>query len=146
MATGTINAYTSFISAMGSGSFDLANDTFKVLLTTSSYSPSALHDFLDDITNEVANGGGYTTGGITVTPTWSESGGTYTFDFADLQWTGTGAGFTAHYWVLYKDTGVAATSPLMFYGLLDNTPQSVTVADTQNLNFAVNASGIFTIS
>ena len=147
MALGSITPYDSFITELGKGSFDLINDTFKVLLTTSTYSPSAsLDTVLSDITNEVASGGGYTTGGITITPSWSGTGGVYTFDFADIQWTGTGAGFTAHYWVLYQDTGVAGTSNLMFYGLLDATPASVTVADTQNLNVVPNASGLFTIS
>lgn len=41
--------------------------TVKVLLTTSSYTPNKdTHDYKNDVTNEVANGGGYTTGGAAI--------------------------------------------------------------------------------
>lgn len=62
------------LQAIGSGSagnapnFDYLSDTIKILLCTSSYTPDlAAHDFHNDITNEVANGNGYTTGGATLT-------------------------------------------------------------------------------
>lgn len=59
--------------AVGSGSsggtpnFDYLSDTIKISLHTSSYTPNLdTHDFVDDLTNEVANGNGYTTGGVTL--------------------------------------------------------------------------------
>lgn len=49
------------------GSIDFDTDTFKVMLTTSSYAEDKdAHDFRNDVTNEVS-GTGYTAGGNTVT-------------------------------------------------------------------------------
>lgn len=91
-------------------------DTIKVALTTSTYTPNQdTHDYYDDITNEVANGNGYTTGGTAL------AGKSINYDTATnaiqlrggtAQWTGS---FTARYAVIYKDTGNGATSPLMGY-------------------------------
>ncbi len=48
------------------GTIDLDTDTFKIMLTTSSYAANqATHDFRDDVTNEVV-GTGYTAGGATL--------------------------------------------------------------------------------
>ncbi len=50
------------------GSIDFDTDTFKVLLVTSSYSPDKdTHTKRSDITDEVPNGSGYTTGGAAAT-------------------------------------------------------------------------------
>lgn len=49
------------------GNIDFDTDTFKVMLTTSTYTENKdTHDFRDDVTNEVV-GTGYTAGGNTVT-------------------------------------------------------------------------------
>lgn len=51
------------------GTIDFDTDTFKVMLTTSSYAENKdTHEFRSDVTNEVS-GTGYTTGGNTVTVT-----------------------------------------------------------------------------
>lgn len=97
---------------------DWGTDTIKVLLTTSSYTPNQdTHDFLDDITNEVANGSGYTTGGETLGTkalTYDTASNTVRLDAADTVWTFSGSK-TMRYAVVYKDTGSSATSPLMGY-------------------------------
>lgn len=52
------------------GNIDFDSDTFKCMLVTSSYTPDKdVHDFRDDVTNEVAAGGGYTAGGNAATVT-----------------------------------------------------------------------------
>lgn len=43
------------------GTIDLVNDTIKVILVTSSYTPDADHDFANDLTNELS-GTGYASG------------------------------------------------------------------------------------
>lgn len=51
------------------GSIDFDTDTFRVLLTTATYTEDLdAHDFRNDVTNEVT-GTGYTAGGNTVTVT-----------------------------------------------------------------------------
>jgi hypothetical protein len=92
-------------------------DTIKVSLHTSTYTPNQdTHNFYDDLTNEVANGNGYTTGGQAITtsaPTYDTASNTVRLDATDPSWTS--ASFTARYAVIYKDTGVAGTSPLLGY-------------------------------
>lgn len=45
---------------------DFDSDTIKATLHTSTYSPDrAAHDYVDDLTNELATSGGYTAGGVT---------------------------------------------------------------------------------
>ena len=59
--------YNRALELWANGSIDFDTDTFKVLLTTSSYTENKdTHDFRDDVTNEVT-GTGYTAGGNTVT-------------------------------------------------------------------------------
>lgn len=94
--------YNSFKERMGDGTIDMDNDTFKVMLCTSSYTPAATHTTTANVTNEVS-GTGYTSGGNTLTGvTWNESGGTVTFDAAGTNWTE--ASFTARYAVIYSST------------------------------------------
>ena len=147
MALGSITPYRSFLIDVGSGLFNLDSDTFRLILTTSAYTPNEeTHTRRSDVTDELTTAGGYTANGIAIDATWSYSAGKYVFDFPDETWTGSGAGFTARYWVLFKDTGNSSTSPLMFYGHLDATPSDVVITDGQNLNFNLNASGLFDIA
>lgn len=63
--------YNNLLKYLVTGAVDFDTDTFKVLLTTSSYTEDKdAHDFRNDITNEVT-GTGYTAGGNTVTVTVS---------------------------------------------------------------------------
>jgi len=104
-------------SASSARAVDFDTDTIKVMLCTSTYVPSATsHAVKASVTNEVT-GGGYTAGGVTLTsPTVVDSGGTITFDAADVTWLANATGFTnARYAVIYKDTGTATTSTLIAY-------------------------------
>lgn len=69
------------------------SDTFKAMLTNTA--PVATNHVYSDISgNEVASGGGYTTGGATVTMTPSNSSGTESVaaSAASPTWTGSGGG------------------------------------------------------
>lgn len=103
------------------GSIDLDTDTFKIMLTTSAYTPNQdTHDFRDDVTNEIT-GTGYTAGGATLT------GVSLTYDTATnevrLSWTDPtwpAATFTARTFVIYKSRGGAASADeLVAYGTND---------------------------
>lgn len=142
--TGTIVMYNSWKEVMMENA-QCNTDTFKIGLTTSTYTPSAsTHTVLADITNEVT-GSGYarqTLGSVTS----AQSGGTYTFDFADPVFTATGGSIVARYWFIFDDTVATPTKPLVCYGLIDQTPADVTTTDGNTLTFNVNASGLFTIA
>lgn len=109
--------YTSFKRDIMNGAIDLDTDTIKIALVTSSYTPNAnTHTKFSDVTNEVANGNGYTSGGATlvnktVTADTGDSEGV--FDADDVTWST--ATITARGAVIYKNTGVASTSPLIQY-------------------------------
>jgi hypothetical protein len=94
---------------------DWVNDTIKVSLHTSAYTPDQdAHDYYNDLTNELATGGGYTNGGAALaskTLTYDGPSNTVRFKCADVSWPG--STWTARYAVLRKDTGVAGTSHLL---------------------------------
>jgi hypothetical protein len=107
--------YNSFFVDSAAADIDLVADTIKVMLTTSSYAPLDTHNRRDDVTNEVAATGGYTTGGVTLankTLTQDDTNDLAKWDADDVTWaTST---ITARYAVLYKATGGASsTDPLI---------------------------------
>ena len=109
MATSAWNKFNDFSEQLVRGVHDFDANTFKVVLTNSA--PTAANTILTDIT-QIANGGGYTTGGETTTITIAEVSGTTTVSGTEIVWTGSGAGFGPfRYAVLYNDT--AANDPLI---------------------------------
>lgn len=138
MATGTINFYSKFKARLLNKEIDFDSDTFLIALLQSDYTPGADHSATTQLTNEVA-AGGYgraTLGSLAIAAT----GSAVTFDAADVVWTASGAAFTAHYWVLIDDTPTGDC--LVAYGLIDNSPASVTVSDGNTLTLQWNANGI----
>lgn len=116
MASGIYNVWKKKQLEGGSTRIDFLNDTIKVALVTSSYTPDFdAHDFFDDITNEVA-GTGYSAGGATLgskTVTQDDTDNEGVFDAADTSWAS--STITARGAVIYKDSGAAGTSPLIAY-------------------------------
>jgi len=119
---------------------DLEAVTCKLALVTDAYTPNRdTHDFRDDFTaSELANGNGYTTGGVTLTTvTWSYDSASdqVRLDFDDPSWTFT-ASKTWRYAVLYVDTaGADSTDPVI--GLLTwDSNQSVSTAYTLTIDAA----------
>jgi hypothetical protein len=110
-AAGLVNAFGGDSEAE-SFNIDWLTNTIKVALTTSPYTPNQdTHDFFDDVTNEVT-GTGYTAGGATLgTKTLASTNNVVKFDAADTVWTT--ATITARRAVVYKDSGVSTTSPLI---------------------------------
>lgn len=49
------------------GEVDWDSDDLRLTAHTSAYTPLPAHDYVDDLTNELATGGGYTSGGLAVT-------------------------------------------------------------------------------
>jgi hypothetical protein len=100
------------------GVLNWTSDTIKcALLTTLATYNQDTTDFWDDLDqDEVANGNGYTTGGNTVgskTVSYDAATNRNRFRGSIPAWTSSGAGFSAVGAVVYKDTGSAATSPIL---------------------------------
>lgn len=124
--------------------FDLDTDTIKTSAHTNTYTPNQdVHDFFDDVTNEVT-GTGYTAGGATLgTVTLTRSTTTVTFDAADVVWSQNAAGFAnARKFVNYRSTGAASTSRLFSVVTADADVGNV----TGDLTLQWSASGIATWS
>jgi hypothetical protein len=101
---------------------DLTADDIKMMLTTVTYVPDQdVHDFRNDVTNEVS-GTGYTAGGASIVGkaiSYDAASNEFRFVFSDQVW-GPGATITgARVAVLYKNVGTAATDPLLGYAVLD---------------------------
>lgn len=119
-------------------------DTIKVMLTTSSYVPDQdVHDYKDDVTNEVT-GTAYSAGGATLgskTITYTGATNKVTLDAADSQWAS--ATITARVAVIYDASPATdATRPLIGYQL-----SSTDITSTGgNFDLTWNASGILEIT
>lgn len=128
--------YNNFKEQLLNGTFDLTNDTIKVALVTSSYTPNIdSHTAYSDLTNEVS-GTGYSAGGATLgsqTVSQDNTNDRGVFDGADTSWTT--STITAHAAVLYDST---ASNLLMCY--VDFGADYTTVAGTLAITWS--SSGI----
>lgn len=123
------------------GTFDIADDTFKMALFLSTSNIGAASTTYAGVTNEHANANGYTTGGITVDLTLAGTT-TVTVDIAtDPVWTASGGDIVARFAVIYEVGG-----DVLCYCLLDSTPANVTATSGNTLTVAAHASGVFTLA
>ena len=120
----------------------LEAETHKELLVTDTYAPDFnLHDFRDDVTNEVS-GTGYTAGGVTITTTeLTIAAGVLKYDYADTVYT-TVTISNAMAGITFFNVGTAATDQLV---LLQDF---VTAASATAANFTIQhaAGGVLTIT
>ena len=110
---------TSFKAEILDEQHDLVADTLKIALYTSSASLGATTTAYS-ATNEVANGNGYATGGVTLankavgTAGTSTSGGTAFFDADDPTWTS--ASFTARGALIYNNSASNKAIAVLNFG------------------------------
>ena len=147
MAASAWAFYNTFKEYMGDGTIDLDGDTFRMGLfqSTSNFATATLSR-LSEVTNQVANGNGYTTGGATISAiTWATgaSASEMRFDSTAVIWTATG-GTIANIKgaVIYSDT--AANDELVCYSTLTTSQFSLT--DTNTLTITPSANGIFELN
>lgn len=146
MAAGAWTVFNLALKRLADGIFDLDTHTFKMALTgtTQALDATFVGTSTDcrysDLTDEVPNGSGYTTGGKTLACTWTQSTGTITFDCDDQSWTS--ATFTAKYAVIYDDT--AANKNLLCFCELE--VGSSLSPSSGTLSVTIHASGVFTLA
>lgn len=94
---------------------DNSTTDIRCMLVTSAYTADQAHDFKNDVTNEVAGTGYVALGELVTTRTAVVDGANHwaKYDADDVNWAN--SSLTARGAVLYKDTGVASTSPLIAY-------------------------------
>lgn len=101
----TVSLFNCFVEDAAEGKHDLSSNTLKVMLTDTA--PSLSETSYTGISGtEIANGNGYTTGGVTATVTASsQTGGVYSLTLSGVTWTASGGDIPTHrYAVLYNDT------------------------------------------
>jgi len=142
--------YNNFHLWVADGTFDLDGDTFKMgLYQSTSNFATASNAVLADLTNEVSNANGYTTGGVTLSGvTWTVATATATFTMSSpASWTASGGSIVCRAAVIYKSgTANGHANPLVCYSILDNTPADTTVVNGNTLQVAASGSGIFTLT
>ncbi len=108
---GTFKWYGNGLLKALTGAIDFDTDTFKIMLTTSTYTPNQdTHDFRDDVTNEVS-GTGYTAGGATlagVAVTYDAGTNEVRIKWTDPTWST--STITARTAVIYKSRGGASSA------------------------------------
>lgn len=122
---------------------DLESDTLKWVLTT--VAPTAATTVYGDLSGEVANGNGYTTGGLALASvTYTQTLGTATLAAADQVITASGGSMGAfRYPVLIDDTVASPVKPVI--GWLDYG-SALTLAAGESLTLDIGASGILQVA
>lgn len=125
------------------GNIDLTNDTIKAALLDNTYTIDIDNDsYWSDISGYEVSSVNYTSGGQALTNktiTQDNVNDNAVFTASNVSWTS--VTFTARFVAIYKDTGLASTSPIVAvidFGL-DQT------ATAQNFQILWNASGILTL-
>jgi hypothetical protein len=123
---------------------------FRIALVTSSWTPNNATDELWAVASgsELANGNGYTTGGINPgSITLNQTSGTVKFTGNAIVWTASGSGIPA--WrrgvLYYLGTLNSKVNPIVGHFLGDSTPADIPLTTAGNtLTITPNASGILT--
>ena len=144
MATGTFKFFGAAAGHMARSNLDFSGNTFKVMLTTSAYTPDQdAHDYRDDVTNEVS-GAGYTAGGAAATVSlgaYDASGNLTPIVVTDVTWAA--ATITARTAVLYKSRGGASSADELVGYITFSGDVSVS---TGTLTLDLPATGIATLA
>lgn len=144
MAAGAWVVVDAFKERIGNAELNLDTDTFVCRLYTSSSNLSATSDDASSVTNELSTANGYTAGGYTITPGWTRSGGTATFDVSDPTWTASGGSIVARFAAIVDTT--PTPDRVVAYCLLDSTPDDVTTTAGNTLTIQISASGVFSMT
>lgn len=124
----------------------------RVALVTSAWTPVNATDELWAVAsaNEIANGNGYSTGGVAPSSvTLTQATGTTKFTFASATWTASGTGIPA--WrravLYYLGTLNGKVNPLVAHFLGDATPADVPLTTAGNpLTITPSGSGVLTLT
>lgn len=138
----TFNLTDAFKEDIGKN-MDLESDTLKWVLTT--VAPTASTTVYGDLSGEVANGNGYTTGGLALdSVTYTQTSGTATLTAADEVITASAGAMGAfRYAALIDDTVASPAKPVI--GWLDYGSE-LTLASGESLTIDIGASGILQVA
>ena len=149
-AAGPVNVYNNAIKFLMNGTLDLDSNTIKLALFSSSMTVDlAAHDTLSDISGQIANGNGYTTGGATISGaalTAVTNG--FKFSSNDVTWDASGGAIPAWRYGVFYASGTlnGVVDPLIAYFVGDATPADVpATSDGNSLQVRCPTDGWFDI-
>ena len=133
---------------IGNGVIKLGTDAFKIQLHTSASNASTFTlSASSELTNQVANGNGYTTGGkalASVIWTVGASAKQYKFSSGNPIWTASGGNIANIKFAVIRNSVSAGGGKVLCWSRL--TTAQFTLSDTNTLTIQMNASGIFTLA
>lgn len=149
MAAGAFTFYNKAKKKIGNGTISLASTVMRMSLVTSAsnFATATLSTFAS-LTNEIADGNGYSTSGKALaSEVWTvgASAGQYKWDAADPIWTATGgtiANIKAA--VIWISGASAGARHLICYSQLSSS--QFTLSQNNTLTVTINASGIATLA
>lgn len=145
--TGTTNLFDTWVLKHGALALGATPDLRILLLDDTLEPDQAADEFVDDISANEVSGGGYARVDCTnAVLSQSGSNGQAILDSDNPVITASGGSITARWWVLYLHVTNDADSPLICYGLIDNTPANVTIEDSKTLTLAVPLLGFLKIN
>jgi len=138
------SVYNSYKKNVFNGGIDLENDTIRMALMTSAYSPDVdAEQYYSDVTAfEVSTGGGYVTSGTVMTGKVVSADNTNdkaVFDADDVVYAA--STISARGALIFKDTGDSTTSPLICWSDFGSNKSSV----GGNFTISWSVSGIMNV-
>lgn len=148
MAAGAWTVFSNAMLGMSKGSFNLATDTYVIILVTNSWTPAPDTNILYSAVsaNELTTAGGYTVGGLVLaSETDTLTAGTVTFTTASPAWTTFSAG-PFRYGVIVRRAGgsLVAGDLLLCYSDLGGGTSITGTGGTFTVTIA--GGGIFTLT
>jgi hypothetical protein len=147
MAVGSWTFYNEFKKYLGSGDAQM-DAQFRIgLYTSASNAATATLSVLTDVTNEIADGNGYSTSGKALTETWGTgaSASEFRFDATAVIWTASGGNIAnIKYAVIWMSAAASAGRKLVCYSQLSTAQFTVTTGNT--LTLTPSANGIFELN
>jgi hypothetical protein len=141
------NKFQDFVDQLGRGVHNFSAHAIKIYL--SNEQPLVTDTVKTDIA-EIAGGNGYTAGGTSITPTWSETSGTGTLQGVSLRITASGGSIGPfQFVVLFNDTPTSPLRPLIAWW---DRGSALTLTDGDSFdikfnNAAVGSAGnVFTLA
>lgn len=153
MAAGTWKMFNNAKLKLGQGTMALSGAFRMALFTSASNLKTAASAkpliLLQSVTNQIADGNGYSTSGKSVpNEAWAvgANASTMHFDFTatGLKWSANGGTIAAiRYAAIFQSAAASANSFMLCYVTLTTSP--LTLADTNTLTIKPSATGIFTL-
>ena len=149
MPQGTLLTFEEFTKYIGDFSHDLDTDSFYVMLVNNTFIPTVALSSPDSSDFTEVSGLGYSANGMSLTTTWTETGGVSSLKVtnAPITWLQNGSGpIDIFYAIIYNISHSGSTDAIGFIDMTADggtTPLSLRDADIV-INFSAN--GIFTLT